>query len=59
MLAFGYVYDDRGLVTERVWWWNNQGLHAEVDYPTPIEAEQAYHADSESAQPTTGGPGNR
>jgi len=33
---------------EWVWWFNNQRLHSELDYRTPIEAEQKYYADPES-----------
>lgn len=33
---------------EWVWWFNNQRLHSELDYRTPIEAEQEYHAVPES-----------
>jgi putative transposase len=33
---------------EWVWWWNNQRLHSELDYRTPIEAEQAHYANPES-----------
>ena len=33
---------------EWVWWWNNQRLHSELDYRTPIEAENEYYADPES-----------
>ena len=33
---------------EWVWWFNNQRLHSELDYRTPIEAEQEYYADPES-----------
>jgi len=33
---------------EWVWWWNNQRLHSELDYRTPIEAETEYYADPES-----------
>ena len=35
---------------ECVWWWNNQRLHSELDYRTPIEIEQQYYAELESAQ---------
>ena len=42
---------------EYVWWWNNQRLHSELDYATPIEVEQAYYAGLESTQPATAGPG--
>ena len=31
-----------------VWWWNNQRLHSELDYRTPIEAETDYYANPES-----------
>lgn len=44
---------------EYVWWWNNSRLHGELDYCTPIEVEQAYYADLDSAQPVTAGQGNR
>lgn len=40
---------------EWVWWWNNARLHGELDYRTPIEIEQAYYADRESALPATAG----
>ena len=33
---------------EWVWWWNNQRLHSELDFRTPIEAETEYYADPES-----------
>jgi len=33
---------------EWVWWWNDQRLHSELDYRTPIEAEQAHYVDPES-----------
>ena len=33
---------------EWVWWWNNQRLHSELDYRTPIEAEHALYAKPES-----------
>ena len=33
---------------EWVWWWNNQRLHSELDYRTPVEAENEYCADPES-----------
>lgn len=36
---------------EWVWWWNNQRLHGELDLRTPLEAERAYYADFESANP--------
>ncbi|WP_448004486.1 IS3 family transposase [Agromyces bauzanensis] len=44
---------------EYVWWWNNQRLHGELDLRTPIEVEQAYYADQESALTATAGQGNR
>lgn len=44
---------------EYVWWWNNQRLHGELDYRTPIEVEQAFYAALESPQPATAGQGNR
>lgn len=44
---------------EWVWWWNNQRLHGELDMCTPIEVEQAYYADLESAQPAPAGQGSR
>ncbi|WTA16324.1 IS3 family transposase [Nocardioides sp. NBC_00850] len=44
---------------EYVWWWNNRRLHGELDYRTPIEVEQAYYADHDSAHPVTAGQGNR
>jgi transposase InsO family protein len=40
---------------EYVWWWNNQRLHGELDMRTPIEVEDAYYADLESAQPGPAG----
>ena len=43
---------------EYVWWWNNQRLHGELDMRTPLEVEQAYYADLESAQPTSVGHGS-
>ena len=33
---------------EYVWWGNNQRLHSELDYRTPVEAENEYYADPES-----------
>ena len=33
---------------EWVWWWNNQRLHSELDYRTPVEAENEYYADPKS-----------
>lgn len=44
---------------EYVWWWNNQRLHGELDYRTPIEVEQAFYPALESPQPATAGQGNR
>ncbi|WP_157416846.1 IS3 family transposase [Agromyces allii] len=44
---------------EYVWWWNNQRLHGELDMRTPIEVEQEYYADLESAQPAPAGQANR
>ncbi|AZH78996.1 IS3 family transposase [Microbacterium sp. Y-01] len=44
---------------EYVWWWNNQRLHGELDMRTPIEVEDAYYADLESAQPAPAGQGSR
>nr|WP_246139958.1 IS3 family transposase [Protaetiibacter larvae] len=44
---------------EWVWWWNNSRLHGELDMRTPIEVEQAYYADLESAQPAPAGQGSR
>ncbi len=44
---------------EYVWWWNNQRLHGELDMRTPLEVEQAYYADLETAQPATAGQENR
>ncbi len=44
---------------EYVWWWNNQRLHGELDMYTPIEVEDAYYADLESAQPAPAGQRNR
>lgn len=40
---------------EYVWWWNNQRLHGELDMRTPIEVENTYYADLESAQPAPAG----
>ncbi|QKJ18054.1 IS3 family transposase [Microbacterium hominis] len=40
---------------EWVWWWNNQRLHGELDMRTPIEVEDAYYDDLESAQPAPAG----
>ncbi len=44
---------------EWVWWWNNSRLHGELDMRTPIEAENAYYADLESARPAPAGQGSR
>ncbi|MGO3248219.1 MAG: IS3 family transposase [Agrococcus casei] len=44
---------------EYVWWWNNSRLHGELDMRTPLEVEQAYYADLESAQPALAGHGSR
>jgi transposase InsO family protein len=44
---------------EWVWWWNNQRLHGELDMRTPVEVEQAYYADLESAQPALAGQGSQ
>ena len=44
---------------EWVWWWNHQRLHGELDMRTPLEVEQAYYADLESAHPAIAGQGNR
>jgi len=44
---------------EWVWWWNNSRLHGELDMRTPIEVEQAYYADLESAQPAPAGQGSQ
>ncbi|MBB5743124.1 transposase InsO family protein [Microbacterium ginsengiterrae] len=41
-----------------MWWWNNQRLHAELDYRTPAEVEAAHYADLESPEPTTVSLGN-
>jgi hypothetical protein len=38
-----------------VWWWNHQRLHGELDMRTPIEVEDAYYADLESAHPAPAG----
>ena len=40
---------------EWVWWWNNSRLHGELDMRTPVEVEDAYYADLESAQPASAG----
>ena len=44
---------------EYVWWRNHQRLHGELDLRTPIEVEDAYYADLESAQPAPAGQRNR
>jgi len=44
---------------EWVWWWNNQRPHGELDMRTPLEVEQAYYADLESANPAPAGQGSR
>ena len=44
---------------EWVWWWNNSRLHGELDMRTPLEVEQAYYADQESAQPAPARQGSR
>lgn len=44
---------------EYVWWWNNRRLHGELDYRTPIEVENAYYADLDSAHPAIAGQGNQ
>jgi len=44
---------------EYVGWWNNQRLHGELDLHTPIEVEDAYYADLESAQPAPAGQRNQ
>lgn len=33
---------------EYVWWWNHERLRGELDMRTPIEAEQAYYAQTET-----------
>lgn len=33
---------------EYVWWWNNQRLHSQLNYLTPLEKESAYYAELES-----------
>jgi len=40
---------------EWVWWCNNQRLHGELDMRTFAEAEEAYYADLESANPAPAG----
>jgi transposase InsO family protein len=44
---------------EWVWWWNNQRLHGELDMRIPVEVEDAYYADLESADPAPAGQGSR
>ena len=44
---------------EWVWWWNNQRLHSELDYRTPIEIEQTFYAAHEDPLSATAGQGNR
>lgn len=44
---------------EWVWWWNKSRLHGELDLRTPMEVEQAYYADIESANPASPGRGSR
>ena len=44
---------------EYVWWWNNQRLHGELDYRTPVEAEQAYYAGQESPSLALAGQASR
>ncbi len=44
---------------EWVWWWNNSRLHGELDMRTPIEIENAYYADHESANLASVGQGSR
>ncbi len=44
---------------EWVWWWNNQRLHSELGYRTPIEFEAAHYAGLESAELTTASHGNQ
>ena len=38
---------------EWVWWWNNQRLHGELEYRTPIEVEARHYADLESPRLAT------
>jgi transposase InsO family protein len=38
---------------EYVWWWNNQRLHSELGYRTPVEVETAHYADNTSPDPAT------
>ena len=44
---------------EYVWWWNNQRLHGELGYRPPIEAEDTYYTDLESAHPALAGQGTQ
>ncbi|MFJ4038608.1 hypothetical protein ACIPVB_11035 [Microbacterium sp. NPDC090007] len=44
---------------EWVWWWNNSRLNGELDMRTPIEVEDEFYADLESAQPAPAGQGSR
>jgi putative transposase len=44
---------------EWVWWWNTSRLHGELDMRTPLEVENAYYADLESANPAPAGQGSR
>jgi len=44
---------------EWVWWWNNQRFHGELDMRTPVEVENAYYADLESADPAPAGQSSR
>ncbi|HWB38078.1 MAG TPA: IS3 family transposase [Rugosimonospora sp.] len=44
---------------EWVWWWNNQRLHSELDYRTPVEAEADYYAHATSPLAATATQGNR
>jgi transposase InsO family protein len=38
---------------EWVWWWNNQRLHSELDYRTPVEVEASHYAGLESLETAT------
>ncbi|WP_183043673.1 IS3 family transposase [Microbacterium sp. AG790] len=44
---------------ERVWWWNNSRLHGELDMRTPVEVEQTYYTELDSASPAPAGQGSR
>lgn len=44
---------------EWVWWWNNQRLHSELDYHTPIEVEQAFYVALDNPQSAAAAPRNR